>query len=261
MFWLKKVVSFWLMPLPLCVALLVIGLIFLVFTRRRAAGVWLVCVATLILLILSSNIASTLLTHPLEARYAAIPEVTPGQALPASIAGCTYIAVLGSGHSDLAGVSATGELSTAGLARIVEGVRLMRVLPNSKLIVSGPGRPYGRTHASVLASAALSLGADEKRLILLETAKDTEEEAVAVAAIATGAKTAVVTSAWHMPRAAALFRNAGVNFVPCPADFAARSDGRYRWSDVRIDSESLERSTLGVHEDLGLLWLRLRGIH
>ncbi|HZZ19861.1 MAG TPA: ElyC/SanA/YdcF family protein [Opitutaceae bacterium] len=261
MFWLKKVVSFWLMPLPLCVALLVLGLVLVVLARRRAAGLSMIAFSTLILLLLSSNIVSTWLTHPLEARFEPIPELNPGQPLPASIEGCAYIAVLGSGHSDIPGVSATGALSTAGLGRIVEGVRLMRALPNSKLIVSGPGRPYGRTHASVLASAAMSLGADEKRLILLETAKDTEEEAIAVAAITSGAKTALVTSAWHMPRAVALFKAAGVNFVACPADFAARSDGRIRWSDVRIDSESLERSTLGVHEDLGLLWLSLRGVH
>ena len=34
--------------------------------------------------------------------------------------------------------------------------------------------------------------------------------------------------------------------------------GYWRWRFL-IDSESLERSTLGVHEDVGLLWLRLRG--
>jgi uncharacterized SAM-binding protein YcdF (DUF218 family) len=261
MFWLKKVVSFWLMPLPLCLALLVVGLVLMVLAGRRRSGLSLISLATLLLLLLSTNVVSTWLTHPLEARFSPIPEVLPNQPLPASIAGCAFIAVLGSGHSDIPGASATGRLSTAGLARIVEGVRLMRLLPDAKLIVSGPGRPFGHTHASVLASAALSLGADEKRVILLETAKDTEEESIAVATIAAGAKTAVVTSAWHMPRAAALFGKAGVNFVACPADFASRSDGHFHWWDVRIDSESLERSTLGVHEELGLLWLRLRGIH
>ena len=69
---------------------------------------------------------------------------------------------------------------------------------------------------------------------------------------------ALVTSAWHMPRAASLFRKAGVDFAPCPADFISRGNLRFRWVDLTWDSESLERSTLALHEWIGLLWLRLR---
>jgi hypothetical protein len=114
--------------------------------------------------------------------------------------------------------------------------------------VSGPGRPYGRTHASVLAIRAPVTGVDEKRIILLETAKDTEEEAVAVAAIAGGAKTALVTSAWHMPRAAAPLPGPASTLSPAPRISRPAATAATDWSDVRIDSESLERSTLGVHE-------------
>ncbi|HEY5228336.1 MAG TPA: ElyC/SanA/YdcF family protein [Opitutaceae bacterium] len=255
MFWLKKVVSYWLMPLPLCTALLLAGLFLAFGQRRRKTGLGFIWVATALLILFSNNYVSMRLTRPLESRYPAIPEMAAGEPAPASIAGCLYIAVLGSGHADLRGVSATGRLSTSGLARIVEGVRLYRALPNAILILSGPGLPNARTHASVLAAAALSLGVSPSRMILLETAKDTEEESIAVARIAAGARTALVTSAWHMPRAAALFRGAGVNFVACPADFVSRSEVQ-----LRFDSESLERSTLGVHEGLGLMWLRLRGV-
>jgi uncharacterized SAM-binding protein YcdF (DUF218 family) len=256
MFWLKKVVSYWLMPLPFCSALLVAGLVLAFSQRCRRAGLGLICAGTALLILFSNNYVSMRLTRPLESRYPAIPEMAASEPVPASIAGCRYIAVLGSGHADLRGVSATGRLSTSGLARIVEGVRLYRALPGATLILSGPALPLGRTHASVLAAAALSLGVSPSRIILLDTAKDTEEEAIAVARIAAGARTALVTSAWHMPRAATLFGSAGVDFVACPADFVSRAEG-----PMRFDSESLERSTLGVHEGLGLLWLRLRGVH
>ena len=55
-------------------------------------------------------------------------------------------------------------------------------------------------------------------------------------------------------------RAAGVNFVACPADFAGREGAHLRLSDLALDSESLERSTLAVHEWLGLLWLCVRGV-
>jgi uncharacterized SAM-binding protein YcdF (DUF218 family) len=157
------------------------------------------------------------------------------------------------------GLPATGQLSVSALGRIVEAVRLLRLLPGARLIVSGPAEPGRPSHAAVLARAAESLGVDPGRISLVETALDTEDESLAVARLAGKARIALVTSASHMPRAAALFRRAGVDFAPCPADFVARGNLQLRWSDLAWDSESLERSTLAVHEWVGLLWLRLRG--
>lgn len=259
MFWLKKLVSYWLMPLPLCLALLAAGLLLLRSPRRSAAGRRLLAGAAALLLLLSNRAVSTRLLAPLEGRYPAVPEIASGAAVPASIAGCRFVVVLGGGHTDMPGVPATGQLSSSALGRIVEAVRLFRVLPGARLVVSGPGEPGRPSHAAVLARAAESLGVDPARIELIDTALDTEDESKAVARLAGSARVALVTSAWHMPRAAALFRGAGVQFAPCPADFVARGGQRFRWGDLGCDSESLERSTLAVHEWIGLLWLRLRG--
>jgi uncharacterized SAM-binding protein YcdF (DUF218 family) len=258
-FWLKKFVSFWLMPLPLCLALLVSGLLLARSHRRsRAARGLLVCAAALLMLFSNRALSSALL-RPLEDRYPAVPEVATGAPPPASIAGCRIVVVLGAGHSYRPGTAATGQLSTSALARIVEAVRLLRILPEARLIVSGPGEPGRPSHAAVLARAAESLGIDTARITLVDSALDTEDESHAVARLAGRARVALVTSAWHMPRAAALFRRAGVDFAPCPADFVSRGAFRFRWGNLTWDSESLERSTLAVHEWVGLLWLRLRG--
>jgi uncharacterized SAM-binding protein YcdF (DUF218 family) len=61
-----------------------------------------------------------------------------------------------------------------------------------------------------------------------------------------------------MPRAAALFRRAGVNALPCPADFTARPNEDFRFVDLTWDTASLERSTWAVRERLGMLWVKLR---
>ena len=113
----------------------------------------------------------------------------------------------------------------------------------------------------MLARAAESLGVDPGRIILLETARDTEDEAESIARLAAGRRVALVTSAWHMPRAAALFKRAGVNFVACPANFMApeQSHAAAGLQPFEFNVESLSRSTFAVHEWVGLAWTRLRG--
>jgi uncharacterized SAM-binding protein YcdF (DUF218 family) len=264
MFELKKLVSFWLMPLPLTLLLMVAGL---AFTRLGRAGrperlgrlgSRLLILAALVLVGFANGWVSDRLLRPLEATYPPIPELTPRDPLPAALAGCRYVVVLGSGHSDLAGWPATSQLATSGLGRLIEGVRLLRCLPGSRLIVSGPGAPGASTHASVLARAAASLGVDPASILRIETARDTEEEAAAVHRLVGGSRVALVTSAFHLRRAALLFARAGVDFVPCPADFLARQAPSFDWDALHWDSESLTRSTLAVHERLGLLWLEVR---
>ncbi len=258
MFWLKKVVSFWLMPLPVCVGLLFVGVALLRSARRPALGRRLVLLAAVLLFLFSNRFVSLHLLGPLEARYPAIPEASARSAVPAQVEGCAYVVVLGSANSDVPGIPATSRLSTSGLGRLVEAIRILNLLPSARLIVSGPGRPGHPSHAAILALAAESLGVSPGRITLIEDARDTEDESRAVAGIVAGKRTALVTSAWHMPRAAALFGRAGVTFVPCPSDFGAGTSLSSAWQGAYFDSESLERSTLAVHEWIGLLWLRLR---
>lgn len=259
MFWLKKLVSFWLMPLPLCLLLLACGWALMRLPRRARLGRLMALAGAVLLALLSNKLVSTRLLRPLEDQFPAIPEIAPGGAAPAALSGCRFVGVLGSGHSDMPGVPATSQLSASGLARIVEAVRILRSLPDARLVVSGPAEPGKASHASVLAHAAESLGVSPGRIVLIDTARDTEDESFAFARIAAGSRVALVTSAWHMPRAAHLFRKAGVDFVACPADFVSRWDGNLQWADLGWDSESLGRSTMAVHEWLGLLWLRIRG--
>jgi len=257
MFWLKKFVSFWLMPLPLCLALLVAGLALSLGSRRRPVGRSLLAAATALLLLFGNKGLSTRLLRPLEAAYPPAPEMPSGAPVPVPLAACRFVVVLGGGNGHTTGMSANNQLSTSALARLVEAVRLIRVLPSAQLIVSGPPDGNHRSHASILKDAAVSLGVEPSRIRCIDTARDTAEEAAAVRAIAGRTPVALVTSAWHMPRAAALFRQARVAFVACPADFVARSHPDFDWTDLLWDSESLERSTLAVHERLGILWLRL----
>jgi uncharacterized SAM-binding protein YcdF (DUF218 family) len=258
-FWLKKLISYYLAPLPLCLGLLTVAIVLGCSARRAKLGRRIVLAAAALLFLFSNRFVSNRFIRCLEVQYPAAPEVPTGTRIPDSIGACTVVAVLGSGNMEMPGIAATSLLSSSGLARIVEAVRILRVLPGARLIVSGPGEPGHPTHAHVLAAAAVSLGVDPARISLIDTARDTEDESFAFARLAHGERTALVTSAWHMPRAAHLFRKAGVDFVACPADYMGRQDIRLGWSDFAFDTESLQRSTLAVHEWIGLLWLHLRG--
>lgn len=260
-FWLKKAVAFLFMPLSVCVVLVLVGLWLLDHPQRerRRLGRRLVAAGLLVLLVFSNNQISVWLARPLEKQYAPVAEIPPGAAVPPGLARCRYIVVLGGGHGDADFLPATSKLSTSALGRITEGVRLLRLVPDARLVVTGPADGDHPSHATILAQAAIALGAPADRVVKIEQVHDTEDESRAVRALIGDAPVALVTSAWHLPRAAALFRQAGVDALPCPADFLAKPDGEWHVNALLCETDSLSRSTYAVHEYLGHLWLWLRG--
>lgn len=260
MFELKKAVSYLLMPLQLSLLLMLSGLVLGWFGRHLRLGKILFTAGVLLLLILSHKQVGLALLRPLESQYVAIPEIAPEAPPPAALAACRVIVVLGGGHASTPGISATNRLSSSAASRLMEGVRLARILPEAELILTGPGIVAdAETHGAVLAQAAQSLGISTKRMVLLTAARDTEEEINALRARYGNAPLALVTSAWHMPRTMAYARKAGLQAVACPADFTALANAGFRWSDWTFDLTGLERSTKGIYERLGTLWARLRG--
>ena len=258
LFALKKWISYFLMPLPFCLLCAAVGLI-LLRTKRAKLGRRLLILSAVLMVLFTNRIFSHSLLRPLEFRYPAIPELREGAALPPALAKCRYVVVLGAGNANTPGRPALSQMSSAGLARITEGVRLLRALPEAKLVVSGP--PVGNlpSHATMLARSAISLGIAPDRIVLIEQVRDTEDESIAVQKRIGREPFALVTSAFHMPRSVALFRHVGLDPVPCPTDFVAHDDGRWHWTDLLWDPESLDRSTRAVRERIGYLWIWLRG--
>ncbi len=258
LFWLKKVISFWLMPAPLCLSALVVGLLLLRSTRRRRLGRGLVIAAVGLLLIASNKFVAKSLLRPLETIYPAMPEFVAGTPLPPDLAACRFVVVLGGGHGRTPGVAANNVLSTASLARVVEGIRILRALPAARLIVTGGADPGYVTTARMLGRAAQAFGITPDRILYLEEARDTEDESRAVKGLAQDAPVALVTSAWHLPRAVALFRSAGLTTVPCPAGYNTQEDAGFALDDYLWDVGAIGGTTLALRERLGYLWIWLR---
>jgi uncharacterized SAM-binding protein YcdF (DUF218 family) len=259
-FMLKKFIGFVIQPLPFALALMLAGGLLVLLRRAPRLGRWLIGGGFIWLLLLGNSWVGAQLVRPLESQFPPIPELPAGVPVPAALAACRFVAVLGSGHADAPGFSANNELSPPALARIVEAVRLLRALPGARLIVSGPGLPGHATHAEVLSQAAIAFGVAPDRITRIETARDTEDESVELKRLTGTAQVALVTSAVHMPRAMALCRHAGVRVLACPADFTAPPNAEEDMTNVfEWDVRALECSSATVRERVGWLWVWLRG--
>lgn len=134
-----------------------------------------------------------------------------------------YLHVLGAGYSLDPTLPATAQLSTTTLARLAEGIRIARQLPNYKLITSGYSNYGLESQASVARRAAIELGISSEHIAILKTPSNTVEEVAAfVDQFGTQKKVIVVSDALHLPRAIMLYQKAGINAIGAPASFRVK---------------------------------------
>lgn len=249
MFVLKKIISSLLMPLPAMLLLGFFGLMLIMFTTRRKSGCLVVLFSLLGIFLISFQPVSTRLLMPLERQHSAFFPVDEH---------IDYIMVLGSGHVVDDQIPPTSELSRTGLMRLAEGIRVMRMYPGSKLILSGYAAGSEVSNARMMAKVALSLGVPKTDIILLETAQDTWEEARQAAAFVKQKKMVLVTSASHMTRALNEFHSAGLYPLPAPTNYLAQKHISQPWIKYTPQAKYLEQTETYWHEELGLMWQSLR---
>lgn len=269
MFWIRKVVSRLLFPLPLSVELILLGMVLLRFTRRRRLGRNLMIAGVLVLLVCSSTLTSRLLLRPLEKRYA--PCLDPVVALESrsrngSPEGQTdppaaWIVVLGAGYYNAPRLPVPSRTSSKFLARFLEGVRLHRALPNASLFVSiaGTDATYRQKRAYLDALSAL-VGLSPASLELVTEARDTREEAACAVPVVGSSPFFLVTDPVHMPRAMQIFETLGLAPIASPVGYTS---GEHPFTDLGITSLFPSAGGLGgtqraVYEYLGLLRESLR---
>jgi uncharacterized SAM-binding protein YcdF (DUF218 family) len=254
MFLMKKIVALFLYPVGLCLVILILGLFCLWAARRQRLGKVLVTLGTLVLLLCSTALISSWLLVPLEQRYPALlhPETVSWE--PKDAASPKWIVVLGGGHRSDPGLPANSQISAAALSRVVEGVRLHKAVPGSKLLFSGGVVFDPVPEAEVMAQVAMLLGVKLQDILLESDSRDTAQEAEIIANMIGREKFILVTSASHMPRSMALFRRRGLEPVPAPTDFLAPKAPSSGPGRFLPGVASLERTQTAVHEYLGLAW-------
>ncbi|GLP96559.1 YdcF family protein [Paraferrimonas sedimenticola] len=243
MFVAKKVLSLAIMPIPLTVILVLLGLYFM--GGRGDFGKAMVFFAVMVLAGLSQPDIARQLSTPLEEKYVINHQPIEDECV---------VMVLGSTHTDNQAATVQQQLSDTANARLLEGVRQYKMGENCQFVVSGYNGGYLLDpHAQVMGKAAVELGIPADNIVTLDEPKDTIEEAQALYSALGPSKIRLVTSATHMPRAVMIFEALGMEVEPAPADFRAL-DGMW-W---RPSADHLLTSQRAVTEYVGILWLRVR---
>tara|TARA_R110002072_G_scaffold140765_8_gene285226 strand:+ start:16472 stop:17263 length:792 start_codon:yes stop_codon:yes gene_type:complete len=256
-FVLKKMLTAFCMPLPLFYVLL--GFAVLLFWRRKLflAKTFSV-ISMLFLYLISIEVTGDFFGNKLESQY-------PGYQKNVQIKNqeIDYVLVLGSSHFSDSAHPISSLLSPVGLTRLVEGVRIYRLNPGSKLLLSGYRFDDEISHAQALKKVALHFAVPAKDIVLAEQVKDTQEEASHWMAFAEGKSLVLVTSASHMPRSMFLFEHAQKNntlstkLYPAPTGYISHQVSRLSWRSWFPSGHNMYRVERVWHEYLGLLWARL----
>ncbi len=250
MFLFKKIISPLLLPFTLCLALLIIGIVLVWFQRKGRSGKILLTIGVLLLALLSYNVVAGKLIMPLECKYPPIQRTEAD--------GARWIVILGGGAEADGRFPATSLLTDDSLSRLVEGIRLHRELPGSKLLLSGGPALASAPEAKTMAEAATELGVNHRDLVMESSSRDTEEQAEKIRDIVGKNRFILVTSAYHMPRAMALFQKAQMHPIAAPAR-PCITNQKLSPRDFYPNPRALEKSETAVHEYLGILWAKLRG--
>jgi uncharacterized SAM-binding protein YcdF (DUF218 family) len=216
MFMVGKLLWIVVQPLTLALIVKVLAFLMLVIGRRKLAGFLSLLAGTILFVTLFTTTGAWSL-QKLEARY-------PRPALPQHV---TCMIVLGGGF-DLEVTAGRGGMEMNQAAdRYIEAARLARLYPQAKILVSGgDGSFFGtyRGDAELSGTFFQSMGVDPLRVIMEKTSRNTIENVAETKALLDTNKLSnclLITSAYHMPRAKALFDAEGVATIPWPSDYRA----------------------------------------
>lgn len=255
-FYLSKIVWWFAAPSNVLIGLVVLGVL-LMFTRWVRAGRRLAVLGALGLAVCGFSPLGIWLARPLESRF-------PVQAQ--EMAPPDGILVLG-GSIDQLTTAARGQVAIAAAGgRLTEAVALARRYPEARLVFTGGSNAVLREDAAGEAEAAAKLfrdlGIAPGRIAIETQSRNTYENAVLTRAIVQpkpGERWVLVTSAWHMPRAVGVFRQAGWQPAPYPTDFETRGTDLELWRPVLPASRGLDLVDRMAREWLGLVAYRAGG--
>ncbi|WP_277619249.1 YdcF family protein [Legionella norrlandica] len=162
--------------------------------------------------------------------------------------------VLSGGQNQAEGMPANDLLTSASIKRLTEGIRLLRALPDAKLLLSGGGSAGEQPEALLLAQLAKWFSIPEEKIVLEINSVNTADQARELVAIVNKQPFYLVTSAIHMPRSMALCQQQGLHPIAAPTDFT------FFWSTdtwvkmIIPNPYNLAYNSIAFHEILGKIW-------
>lgn len=235
LFFLRKLIEALLMPIGFFAAVCLAGALL----RRR----WLIFVAVPLLFCMSTGLVARLLLSPLEHTY-------PVESVSAAPTADAIVVLSG---SIVRGVSSAGVQWGDNANRYFTGLALARANKAHYLVLSGgmPPTAHSIDQGMLLRQLSIQNGIPEDRILVTSHVLTTNEEARAVSALPAIHSILLVSSAFHMPRAAMLFRARKLEVFPFPTDNRVFNSDASRLS-VLPESSNLRDSELALREYCGL---------
>ncbi|MBX9652397.1 YdcF family protein [bacterium] len=249
-----KVVQFLIAPINIVLFLLVLALL----CRRRAPKLsgWSLFLGVALLYVSANELTAFLFMRGLEHQYPVITstDVPPAEAIVA-LGGTVYpIKYPRVEAEEISGsrMLRVSRLYHAGKAPVI-------VCSGGTLYKSSLGTE--RSEAEDIRDVLMSHQVPESALLLEKSSWNTNENAKATAKILREKgikKIILVTSAFHMPRAVALFEREGFEVIAAPSDARAAGLG-INLGIFLPSSEALRRTTLAINEYVGYYGYKLIG--
>lgn len=257
MFLLKRVVSRIFFPVPLCLELLLGGVILIRFTRRKRLGKCCIGTGIFLLWLLSFQPFADTFYRPIQGKYKAFDATMVPESRPVAVC------VLGQNFSELHDLPSTQRVSEEFKDRIWEGARVYRTLRKGgqkpELWISIGGTVPEEGKAELLQGVADLFQIDREDLFMIHEAQDTDDEIRLFKPHVRDKTMVLVSDRDHLPRALQIAAAAGLNPIPAPTTGISKVDGP--WFVTAIpDAERLAKSEKAIYEYLGMAWVRLKSL-
>ena len=229
-FTLKNIIASLIMPLPLAFVIGVVGVILLFMHKERLAKTFLVVSFALLFLFSYNPVANSLLSG-LESEHSIIKKVDKD---------IKYALLLGGNF----------QARAYGILEIYNQNR------DIMIITSGYAGSNPISEAMKNKKALIKLGIPASHIIAIESARDTVEEAQSIKKELGGVPFYLVTSAYHMPRAYAIFKAHHTNPIAYPVGSMSKGIKSLSF----ISAKDAYKSAVALHEYIGRLWLKVKTI-
>jgi len=248
-FWVKKIVSAFLLPPGCFILILALGGVWLLVYRRRTRNGMLTLATALLLWLASTPLVAGMVVSRLER----------GLDFPREVKGDVIILLGGGVSDDVKDLTGRGCPSDDMMGRIVMAVRVQRLTGLPILVSGGPAPLTATAESWVVRRFLTDLGVPPGKVIVEDKSRDTDENARFVEEICTQRgfrNPLLVTSAYHMKRSMLTFQRYGLSVVPMPAGFHSPDQHRFNLYLLLPTSTALELTTAAFHEFLGIIYYR-----
>lgn len=250
-FILSKIILYLILPPASLIIVMALGVL-LIRRYPRFAKAFIVFGLSVLSLI-SIRPVSDALIRPLESSFPPLKV--------SSMNSANVIVVLTGGVTDLSWRSISPQPSRTSLSRIIYGITLYKQAPGINIIISGgSGSPEKQniSEADAMKDMAIALGVPAKDMLIERDSRNTIESVNALKRLVGDKSIILVTSAYHMKRAVAMFKKMGVDVIPAPTDYMSEQKKASLYSLVPKASHLLTSST-AFYEYISFIWYRVNG--